>query len=142
MALKPHFEIDWNKVDELLISGCTIVDIAGHFGCDRDTLYKRFEKEFGTSLSAHSQEKKRKGDNLLRAHQYKKALGLTDKGDNTLLIWLGKCRLKQKEHDETQDTETITNTDKENRIMELEAKLDQALKKIQKLDPDEIQDQS
>jgi len=97
VAPNNKYDIDWKKVDDLLIAGCTITDIAGYFGCDRDILYIRFQKEKGSSLSAYAQQKRLKGDSLLRAHQYAKALGLTDKGDNTLLIWLGKVRLKQKE---------------------------------------------
>jgi len=90
-------EIDWKKVDEFLISGSPITEIAGYFGACRKTLYNRFEKEFGYSLSTHSKQKRQKGETILRAHQYAKALGLTEKGDNTLLIWLGKTRLKQTE---------------------------------------------
>lgn len=134
------YQIDWKKVDELLIGGCSIVDIAAHFGCDRDTLYYRFEKEFGSALSAYSQEKKRKGDNLLRLHQYKKAMGLTEKGDNTLLIWLGKCRLKQKEHDESQDKEAITDTEIQNRLMKSEAIIEKYKEKFGIIDDLDIQD--
>lgn len=51
------------------------------------------------------QQKRAKGESILRAHQYAKALGLTDKGDNTLLIWLGKQRLEQRENIEKKQTE-------------------------------------
>lgn len=132
------FDIDWKKVEEFFLYGCSVVDVADHFGCTRDTLYKRFETEFGYTLSTFLKQKRLKGDNLIRATQFKKAIGLTDKGDNTLLIWLGKCRLKQKEHDELQDVETETNTDKENRIMELEAKLERALEKLKLLESNDI----
>jgi hypothetical protein len=90
-------EIDWKKVDEFLIAGSPITEIAGYFGTCRENLYIRFEKEFGYTLSTHAKQKRQKGESILRAHQYAKALGLTEKGDNTLLIWLGKTRLKQTE---------------------------------------------
>ena len=90
-------KIDWKKVDELMIAGCCGAEIAGYFGIHPDTLYKHVEREKKMCFTAYHQEKKAKGDSILRAHQYAKALGLTDKGDNTLLIWLGKTRLKQVE---------------------------------------------
>lgn len=93
-------EIDWKVVDDLFIAGCPGTEVAGRIGCHPDTLYKRIEDKYDTAYSAYLQEKRSKGDALLRAHQYAKALGLTDKGDNTLLIWLGKCRLKQRDTDQ------------------------------------------
>lgn len=97
---QPKSNIDWKKVDELLIAGCTAPEIAGYFGCSVRTLYTRCETDNHVLYSEYSQEKCSKGDSILRAHQFAKALGLTDKGDNTLLIWLGKTRLKQKEQEE------------------------------------------
>jgi|GEM_PF-5251011 hypothetical protein len=141
-APNDKYDIDWKKVDDLLMAGCTIVDIAAHFGCDRDTLYYRFERDFGSSLSAHADLKRKKGDNILKAQQYAKALGLTDKGDNTLLIWLGKCRLKQKENGEDQDKESKTNTDLENRNMYLEALINKYEQKHGKIDDNALQDLS
>lgn len=94
---RPKVEIDWKKVDDLLMAGCLGTGIAAYLGIAPYTLYERCETDNGKSFTQYSQEKKEKGDEILRAHQFAKALGLTDKGDNTLLIWLGKTRLKQKE---------------------------------------------
>lgn len=138
MAGRPDSQIDWKKVDDLLVSGCPGTEIAGHFGIHPDTLYKQVEEKYGSNFSAYLREKRGKGDAMLRAHQFAKALGITNKGDNTLLIWLGKCRLKQKEHDEAQDTQTITNVDKENRLMELEAIYLKYEQKYGKLDDDRL----
>lgn len=125
----PLKEIDWKKVDELMIAGCLGTEIAAYFGIHPDTFYKRVEKEKGMGFSAYIQEKNSKGESILRAHQYAKALGLTDKGDNTLLIWLGKTRLKQKEHED----QIITK--------EVESKFDQLMTQMQKdkakLNPDD-----
>jgi len=98
---RPKADIDWKKVDELLIAGCSGAEIAGYFGLNPATLYDRCQTDNNKMFSEYSQEKSAKGDSILRAHQYAKALGLTEKGDNTLLIWLGKTRLKQKESEET-----------------------------------------
>ncbi len=89
-------EIDWDKVDELLVSGCLGTEIAAEFNMHHDTFYRRVEKEHGISFTAYSAEKHAKGEQILRDVQFKKAIGLTELGDNTLLIWLGKTRLKQR----------------------------------------------
>jgi len=92
---RPVSQIDWKKVEDLLMAGCMGTGIAAYLGISAQTLYDRCFIEKGILFSQFSHEKKEKGDEILRAHQYAKALGLTDKGDNTLLIWLGKTRLKQ-----------------------------------------------
>ncbi len=97
---RPKAYIDWKKVDELLMAGCSGAEVAAYFGVNPATLYDRCQTDNKRMFSDYSQEKCSKGESILRAHQYAKSLGLTDKGDNTLLIWLGKTRLKQKEHTE------------------------------------------
>jgi AraC-like DNA-binding protein len=94
---RPELFIDWKKVDELMMAGCMGTEIAAYFAMHPNTFYRRVEEQYSISFSEYIQEKRSKGESLLRAHQYAKALGLTDKGDNTLLIWLGKTRLNQKE---------------------------------------------
>ena len=89
--------IDWSLVDTLLMSGCTGVEISSHFDLHPHTFYDRVVKEKGVSFTDYSFEKRAKGDSILRHTQFLKALGHSDKGDNTLLIWLGKNRLSQKE---------------------------------------------
>jgi hypothetical protein len=92
---RPRKEIDWKKVDDLLIAGCSGAEIAGYLGINPKTLYEHCEEEKGMLFSDYSSEYYSKGDAILRAHQFAKALGKVVDGDNTLLIWLGKNRLKQ-----------------------------------------------
>ena len=127
-------EIDWKKVDDLLLAGCHGTEIAAYIGIHPDTLYLRCKSEQGMVFSAYSQEKKAKGESILRAHQYAKAVGLTTKGDNTLLIWLGKNRLKQRENEENPIPNNADQIDKENENMILKAKLADALEKINSLE--------
>jgi len=94
---RPSAEIEWKVVDELLQAGCLGTEVAAFLGVYPDTLYNRCEKEHGTTFTAYAQQKKQSGDSLLKKAQFDKAIGNTDKGDNTLLIWLGKVRLEQKE---------------------------------------------
>lgn len=93
----PQKEIDWNLVDEFLIAGCPGTKIAEAIGVCADTLYDRCEQEKGVNFSAYSQQKRTTGDALLHKAQFDKAIGRTELGDNTLLVWLGKTRLEQRE---------------------------------------------
>lgn len=90
--------IDWKVVDDLLLAGCNGMEISSHFDMHHDTLYKRVQEKYGLSFTSYASEKRQKGESLLRAQQFAKALGVTVKGDNTLLIWLGKQRLNQSEN--------------------------------------------
>jgi len=92
---RPKADIDWKVVDEFLIAGCSGVEVAAFLGINPVTVYARCIEDNGIAFSLYSQVKSAKGDSILRAHQYNKALGRTEIGDNTLLIWLGKTRLKQ-----------------------------------------------
>lgn len=109
MAGRPEAIIDWKKVDDLLISGCSGAQIAGYFGLNPATIYDRCNKDHGIPFSEYSQQKYSKGETILKAHQFAKAIGKTKDGDNTLLIWLGKQRLGQKEPDKTLEKGDIAN---------------------------------
>lgn len=93
---RPVKPIDWKMVDTLLMSGCTGAEIASHFDMHPITFYERVERQYGTSFTNYSSEKKQKGESLLRHKQFEVAL----KGDKTMLVWLGKNRLGQKETEE------------------------------------------
>ena len=99
---RPLAKIDWEVVKDLLIAGCLGTEIAASIGVRPTCLYDRCKTEIGQNFSEFSQEFLAKGEAILRAHQFAKALGRTDQGDNTLLIWLGKTRMRQVEYKETE----------------------------------------
>lgn len=113
---RPLIKIDWDMVDHYLMAACNGSEIAALLGCSADTLYNRCAQEKGVTFTAYAQEKKQKGDSILRAAQYKKAI----KGDNTMMVWLGKNRLNQKDR----ETTDIPQNDK---------KLDQLIEDIKSL---------
>jgi len=90
---RPKSDIDWKRVDELLMADCSGAAIAAVLGIAACTLYDRCLIDKGIAFSAYSQQMNSKGESLLREVQYLKAMS----GDNALLIWLGKCRMKQSE---------------------------------------------
>jgi len=97
---RPEIPIDWNKVEYLLKAGCMGTEVAAKFAMHPQTFYNRVVQHYGcTNYTEFLQEMRTEGDADIRAKQYEKALGLTETGDNTLLIWLGKNRLGQKNED-------------------------------------------
>ncbi len=102
-------KIDWDLVDLLLEAGCNGPQIAPHFDMHPHTFYDRVLKEKGTNFTDYAQQKKCKGDSKLLSTQYLKALGESEKGDNTLLIFLGKVRLMQKENQDNPINVEVTN---------------------------------
>lgn len=136
VAGRPSLEINWNRVDELLEAGCLGSEIAPVFSMHPHTFYDHVEKKYGMKFSEFRQRKMAKGDSLLREVQYNKAIGKTKDGDNTLLIWLGKNRLNQRENDLLIQTPPLdAKVDSENQEMSENHKLRKQLAELQaKLD--------
>ena len=53
--------IDWNMVDVWLEQQHTTTEIAKMLGVDTDTVYFRFQKEFGESFSVYAKQKREQG---------------------------------------------------------------------------------
>ena len=83
--------IDWKKVQNLIIHGCSGAQCAAQLGISAHTLYDRCKKELQRDFSDFWYEYWEKGNAQLQAKQFQMAM----KGDKTLLVWLGKNRLKQ-----------------------------------------------
>lgn len=90
---RPKAQIDWNKAGRLLEAGCDGTEVAAAFGIHPDTLYKACERDNKMGFSAYLATKRASGDRLLRVKQFEIAMT----GDKTMLVWLGKQRLGQKE---------------------------------------------
>jgi len=98
---RPQKEIDWEIADEMLRAECHGTSIAARFNMHPQTFYDRVVLEKGVSFTEYSKLKKTEGDDDLRQTQFDVAK--KDK-NTTMLIWLGKQRLSQKEHQEVVST--------------------------------------
>ena len=117
---RPPAIIDWDYVGKLLEAGCPATDIAAEIGIHRDSFYKRCEADNNVTFSTFAQEKRTKGDNLLRAAQYKNAMN----GNTSMQIWLGKNRLGQSDKQEEEKEPPNSNLiELQNRLMEMQALL-------------------
>lgn len=102
---RPPADINWDTVDQYLHAQCDGVAIAGILGIAPETLYRRCEQDHNIGFDQYSRQKKTQGKELLRQKQFDTAMS----GDKTMLVWLGKQYLDQKErHDITTKDEKIT----------------------------------
>ena len=99
-AGRPRFEFDMGLVERLAQISCTDGEIAAACGCSVDTLARRRADEPGF---AETIERAREaGKSSLRRAQWKAALS----GDRTMLIWLGKQHLGQRDRQDLEVTLT------------------------------------
>lgn len=82
---RPPLELDEKVIAGLARIDCTMIEIAAVVGCSVDTLERNYAEVI---------EKNRKeGHSSIRRQQYKLAMA----GNPTMLIWLGKMQLGQRE---------------------------------------------
>lgn len=125
---RPLIPIDWDRTDELLEAGALGTEIAAYFGMHPETFYDRVRTKYEIGFTQYVAEKKSKGDALIREAQYKKAIR---KLDNTMLIWLGKQRLGQKEN----NGDVVVSADVLKAFDQLMAQIDSAQKERLKENP-------
>jgi AraC-like DNA-binding protein len=111
------------------MAGSPGTEVAAVFGMAADTFYDRVRKKFNINFTQYSTEKKATGEAMIRKQQLHKALGLTKEGDNTLLIWLGKQRLGQKETLEDSNIHPEANA-KLNEVLQQLSSLQSSARKI------------
>tara|TARA_Y100000004_G_scaffold60570_1_gene67691 strand:- start:2178 stop:2489 length:312 start_codon:yes stop_codon:yes gene_type:complete len=101
MARPKKYDIDTDQLEKLASFGCTNLEIASFFGCTESLIRK--------SYSEYLTKGRNKGKIRLRQMQYK----LAEKGNATMLIWLGKQDLGQSEHPEIADDQLVEGFDLE-----------------------------
>lgn len=119
---RPKKKIEWEIVDRMLEAGCNGTEVAASLGIHPDTLYLRCEEENNMGFSAYLSQKRAVGDRLLKMEQFRLAL----EGDRTMLVWLGKQRLRQSDkaahligHVSGNNMEGLEDADLEKRVLQL-----------------------
>jgi phage terminase large subunit len=95
---RPPIKINWKEFERLCGLQCTLIDIAGWFGCSVDTIENKVKEEYQLTFSEVFNQKKGKGNVSLRRIQRK--LASTSAG---MAIFLGKNYLGQS--DEPKETD-------------------------------------
>ncbi len=88
--------IDWVKVDTMCKIQCTGEEIASILNIDYDTLQRACKRDKKCKFADYLEQKKKGGKASLRRRQWK----LAEDGNPTMLIWLGKNVLDQKDKSE------------------------------------------
>lgn len=90
---RPRIELNWTEIDKLCALQCTQEEIAQFCECSVDTLERASQREHEMSFAEYFEEKRGKGKIALRRQQWQVAM----KGNVSMLIWLGKQYLNQKD---------------------------------------------
>lgn len=93
---RPRKEVDFNVFEGLCEILCTEEEIAHAFKMDIDTLNARIKEKYGETFSEVYKLYSAKGKISIRRKQVEVALS----GNTSLLIWVGKQMLGQKEKSE------------------------------------------
>lgn len=97
---RPEKVINWEQIDGLCALHCTGAEIASIVGVDYSSLERQIRVKFGKTFTEYFTEKAANGKMSLRRRQFKAAMD----GNPTLLIWLGKQMLGQKDKHEHEVT--------------------------------------
>lgn len=104
---RPRKELDWELLDEYLYMQCTLEEVSERFNISPRTLRQRVKERYGASYQEYSEKKRKGGLVSLRRAQFKAALS----GNVSMLIWLGKQFLGQKDKSEEERTPIVINAD-------------------------------
>ena len=101
-ALGRHkIKIDQTHFESLCALHCTLEEIANFFGCSADTIERWAKRTYNRNFAEIYAQKREVGRLSLRRKQYE----IANKGNVTMLIWLGKQWLHQTEKVETKSNE-------------------------------------
>jgi predicted nucleic-acid-binding Zn-ribbon protein len=90
---RPRKEVDWETVNKLCGIHCTGEEIANFLDMSYDTLQRRCLEEHECGFADYYKKASSNGKISLRREQYSVAM----KGNVSMLIWLGKNILGQKD---------------------------------------------
>jgi len=89
---RPEVDIDYTVVERAAAIGCNIEEISSLVGCTRRTIHNRVKTDERLAEALH--RGKDGGAVTLRRKQWHNAMA----GSDTMLIWLGKQLLKQRDY--------------------------------------------
>ena len=96
-AGRPKIIIDWTEFKKLCQMQCTLEEIAYWFRCSEDTIERRCKEEKKYLFAEFYKKNSARGKISIRRAQFVSAKD----GNVTMLIWMGKQYLNQKDKHET-----------------------------------------
>ena len=104
---RPEFVLsddDFDKLERLVRIQCTQVEICAVFGITEKTISLALKKRGEGNFSQFYKKNMNHGRTSLRRSQW----SLADKGNPTMLIWLGKQHLDQRDKSDVASTHALT----------------------------------
>ena len=98
-AGRPRKEIDQKEFEKLCGLQCTQEEIAAFFDCSADTIDRWCERTYNLKFAEVFKQKRGLGKISLRRAQ----MATAESGNATMLIWLGKQHLDQKDTKQSYD---------------------------------------
>ena len=95
---RPRKEVDWETVNKLCGIHCTGEEIASFLDMSYDTLQRRCLEEHECGFADYYKKASASGKMSLRRKQYEVAMA----GNVSMLIWLGKNTLNQRDQVDTE----------------------------------------
>jgi len=96
---RPKIEVDLSQLEAFCQVLCTQEEISLFLGCSVDTLNRRLKESSGQTFADFYKRHSTGGKMSLRRAQYKAAMD----GNATMLIWMGKQGLGQRDKPEGDD---------------------------------------
>lgn len=90
---RPKIDLDLEQLADYVSIFCTKEECAKLMGCSEDTIDRRLKEETGEGFAAFFEKHSADGKSSLRRAQLKAARN----GNATMLVWLGKQYLGQKD---------------------------------------------
>ena len=103
---RPRIEIDEEQFKGLCALQCTLAEIANFFKCSEDTIERWCKRELKMSFADAYKRHSVGGKISLRRWQFRAA----ENGNTSMLIWLGKQYLGQKEQQEISLDRSVDDT--------------------------------
>lgn len=95
-----YIDLDFEQLEDLCGIFCTKREVASIFRCSEETIDRRIREKYDMSWKEYYAKHKGIGKVSLRRKQLEVAL----EGNPTLLIWLGKQFLEQKDQSKVEQT--------------------------------------
>jgi hypothetical protein len=103
---RPTKSINLVELSKLCAMQCTEAEIAGWFDVSVDTIERRVQELTGMSFADYFKQKRGRGKVSIRRKQMQMALD----GNVTMLIWLGKQYLEQKDKQDIEHSGNLSIT--------------------------------
>ena len=82
---RPKSDVDWKRVDKMLLAQCSGTEIAAYLGIDDNTLYRACQRDHNIGFGTYSQQKRAKGQATAKEAFFDKAF--KDKDTAAAIFW-------------------------------------------------------